>query len=75
MERIAKSLMIRGPLSLMAITVGVYLTNSVFWGVMGLVVVWALVLLFYDLRSGIWIMDEVRKNQALLPEPVKGKKT
>ena len=69
MDRIAKSLIIRGPLSLVALTIGVYLTGSVFWGVMGLVLVWALVLFFYDLQSGIWIMKEIRRAQALSPNP------
>jgi O-antigen/teichoic acid export membrane protein len=63
MDRVAKSLMIRGPFSLIALTICVYLTNSVFWGVIGLVIVWTLVLIFYDLRSGKWIM-EIRQSQA-----------
>lgn len=64
MDRVAKSVMIRGPLSLVALTIGVYLTGSVFWGVMGLVIVWALVLIFYDLRSGVWIMNKLQGGQA-----------
>jgi len=36
MDRIAKSLLIRGPLSLIAFGVGTYLTGKVFWGTMGL---------------------------------------
>ena len=52
MDRIAKSMMIKGPLSLVAMGVGVYLTGSVFWGVVGLVLIRALILLSYDVRSG-----------------------
>jgi O-antigen/teichoic acid export membrane protein len=75
MDRIAKSLMIRGPLSLVALTIGVYLTGSVFWGVMGLVLVWALVLFLYDLRSGFWIMDKIQQAQALFPDTNRRKET
>lgn len=52
MDRIAKSMMIKGPLSLVALGVGVYLTDNIFWGVMGLVLVRALILVSYDIRSG-----------------------
>lgn len=52
MDRVGMSKMIRGPLSLVALGVGVWLTGSVFWGVVGLAVVWALVLVGYDIRSG-----------------------
>jgi O-antigen/teichoic acid export membrane protein len=64
MDRIAKSLMMRGPGSLAALTIGVALTDSVFWGVMGLVFIWAIVLIFYDLRSGVWIMEKMRESRA-----------
>jgi O-antigen/teichoic acid export membrane protein len=52
MDRVSKSKMIRGPLSLLALGAGVYLTGSVLWGVVGLAVAWALVLVGYDIRSG-----------------------
>jgi O-antigen/teichoic acid export membrane protein len=52
MDRIAKSKMIKGSLSLVALGVVVYLTNNVFWGAVGLAVVWALILAGYDVRSG-----------------------
>jgi O-antigen/teichoic acid export membrane protein len=67
MDRIAKSLMMRGPGSLIALTIGVYLTGSVFWGVMGLVLIWACVLFFYDLPSGFWMMEKMRESRALVP--------
>jgi O-antigen/teichoic acid export membrane protein len=52
MDRIAKSMMTKGLLSLVALSVGVYITGSVSGGVVGLVVVWALILVGYDVRSG-----------------------
>jgi O-antigen/teichoic acid export membrane protein len=51
MDRIAVSLMIRGPLSLILLGAGVYLTKNLLWGVIGLAVAWAIVLLTYDVRS------------------------
>lgn len=56
MDRIAKSMMIKGLLSLVALGVGVHLTGSVFWGAVGLAVAWALVLVGYDIRSGALIL-------------------
>lgn len=56
MDRIAKSMMIKGPLSLIALSAMVYLTGDVLWGVVGLAVSWALVLVVYDVRSGALIL-------------------
>lgn len=57
MDRIAKSMMIRGPTSLIALGVGVYLKGSVFWGAIGLAVVWAVILFGYDMRSSKLILQ------------------
>lgn len=57
MDRIAKSMIIKGPLSLLAFSVGVYLTNSVLFGVAGLAISWVLILVGYDMRSGILILN------------------
>jgi O-antigen/teichoic acid export membrane protein len=51
MDLIARSLMIKGPLSLVILGIGVYLTGSVFWGTVGLAASWALVLLTYDIQN------------------------
>lgn len=56
MDRIAASMMIKGPLSLVALAAGVAITHSVLWGAMGLVVVWALVLAGYDVRNGATVL-------------------
>lgn len=50
MDRIARSLIIKGPLSLLLMTLGVWLTGQVLGGVCGLVLAWGLVLCFHDLR-------------------------
>ena len=57
MERIARSMMIKGPLSLLALGLAVYLTGSAMWGTFGLALAWALILASYDIRSGAWIMS------------------
>jgi O-antigen/teichoic acid export membrane protein len=50
MDRIAKSQILRAPLSLVAMSLGVYFTGRLSWGVAALVLVRAAVLLGYDLR-------------------------
>ncbi len=66
MDRMAKSMIIRGSLSLVALSMGVYFTGSLVWGVVGLGFVWAVVLLGYDVRSGAHIL---RTSPLALPEP------
>jgi O-antigen/teichoic acid export membrane protein len=56
MDRVAGSLMIRGPLSLAMLGIGVYLTGSALWGTAGLVAAFVLVLVGYDIRSGLQIL-------------------
>lgn len=51
MDRIAKSLMLKGPLSLIGLGIGFYLTGSVFWGVAGIAIARAMILVVYDLRN------------------------
>ena len=51
MDRIAKSMIIKGPLSLVMLGVGTYITGSLLWGVVGMAVAWLLVLLSCDIRS------------------------
>lgn len=51
LDRIAKSMMIKGPLSLLGLGLGFYLTGSVFWGVVGLAMARALIMLGYDVRN------------------------
>lgn len=51
MDRIAKSGVISGVLSLAALGTAFYFTRSVMWAAMSLMVVGGLVLVFYDMRS------------------------
>jgi O-antigen/teichoic acid export membrane protein len=64
MDRVAKSLLIRGPLSLIALGVGTYLTDSVFGGVVGLAIAWALVLAGYDVHSGALVLKPISGEDA-----------
>jgi len=73
MDRIAKSMMLKGPLSLVALGVGVYLTGSIIWGTLGLAFVWALILLGYDLRSGAWILASPQTLPKLKPSGEAGR--
>jgi O-antigen/teichoic acid export membrane protein len=57
MDRVAKSLTLRGLLSLIALSLGVYFTGSVVGGVVGVILAWALVLLVYDIRSGSLVLQ------------------
>jgi O-antigen/teichoic acid export membrane protein len=56
MDRIAISLMIKGPLSLLMLGLGIYFSGTVVGGTIGLAAVWALVLIFYDIPSGAAIL-------------------
>ena len=62
MDRIAMSLMIKGPLSLLMLGLGLYLSGNVIWGVVGLVFSWAIVALGFDVRSGKSILKNQRKT-------------
>ena len=72
MDRIAKSMMIKGPLSLAGLSLGVYLSGAVIWGVVGLAVAWACILFAYDVRSGILIINsnskKINKNSSLIKD-------
>lgn len=59
MDRIAVSMMIKGPLSLLLLGLGVYLTRSIFWGAVGLAVAWAIVLFVYDIRSSSLMLNKM----------------
>ena len=51
LDRIAKSMMMKGPLSLLGLTIGFALTHRVFWAVVGLTLGRAIVLVLYDFRN------------------------
>ncbi|MFP3869169.1 MAG: oligosaccharide flippase family protein [Desulfobacteraceae bacterium] len=56
MDRIAISMMIKGPFSVVMLGVGVWLTGSVFWGALGLALAWAIILTSYDIRSAALVL-------------------
>ena len=56
MDRIAVSMMIKGPLSLAALAVALQFTGSVLWGSVALATSWAAVLAAYDLPNGARIL-------------------
>jgi len=56
MDRIAIALMIKGPLSLLLLGIGVSLTGSVVGGAIGLAIAWGLVLCGWDIRNGRLIL-------------------
>lgn len=55
-DRMGRSLMLRGPLGLAALAVGMALTGGVFWGVIGMAVAGALVLLLHDLPAAFGLL-------------------
>ena len=57
MDRIAIALMIKGPLSLLLLGIGVSLTGSVVGGAIGLAIAGGLVLFGWDLRNGRLILN------------------
>jgi O-antigen/teichoic acid export membrane protein len=57
MDRIAKSMILKGLVSLVALASGLYLSGSLFWGIIGLVITWALILFGYDVRSSAMILQ------------------
>jgi O-antigen/teichoic acid export membrane protein len=51
MDRIAISMMGKGVLSIVGLSIAIYLTRNVVWGTMGLVAAWAIVLIWYDVPN------------------------
>ena len=49
MDYIARSMMIKGPLSLIALAMGSYMTGRIFWGACAIALMWGLVLVLYDI--------------------------
>ncbi|PSB30275.1 polysaccharide biosynthesis protein, partial [filamentous cyanobacterium Phorm 46] len=63
MDRIAIALMIKGPLSLLFLSIGVLFTKTVLGGVVGLAVAWAIVLFACDIRNGALILKSSQKAE------------
>ncbi|MEZ4736135.1 MAG: hypothetical protein R3E79_54295 [Caldilineaceae bacterium] len=68
LDRIAKSMMVKGPLSLLGLGMGFYLTGSVFWGIVGLATARAVIMVGYDIRNATLSLNApARATAALLP--------
>jgi O-antigen/teichoic acid export membrane protein len=52
LDQTGQSLMLRGLLSVVALSAGLYLTRDVFYACIGLALVWLAALLFFDVRRG-----------------------
>ena len=68
MDRIAISLMIKGPLSLLLLGIGTWLTGNVLGGTIGLATIWAIVLIFYDIPRGIAIIQASAPTGTITPD-------
>lgn len=65
MDRIAISLMLRGPLALLCLGLGIWLGGSAIAGVLGMVMAWSTVLIGYDLNQSAAMLGSSpsRKNR------------
>lgn len=85
MDYIAKSMILKGAISLIALGAGVYLTGTVYWGTLCLASVWLLVLITYDIRKGKALLNNFRHStkdiwtgsggQSFPVGPIRGRKT
>jgi len=57
MDRIALSMMIKGPLSLAALGATVFFTGSIVWGSLALAGSWGLLMIAYDIPNAIQLLD------------------
>lgn len=64
MDRIARSMIVKGPLSLVALAAAVALTGSVAWGAAALAAVWALRLVTYDIPNGAAVLRAANPDGA-----------
>jgi O-antigen/teichoic acid export membrane protein len=71
MDRMALSVMMKGPLSLLMLSIGIYVSGSVVWGVVGLVVAWAFVLFSWDIPSYRWLIHKFT-SEGEIPDSLRG---
>jgi O-antigen/teichoic acid export membrane protein len=74
LDRTGQSMMLRGVLSLVAISAGLYFTGDVFWGCIGIAAVWLGVLILFDFRRGRGIVAETEDLPGSLPAESRHKK-
>ena len=64
MNRIAISKMLRGIFSLAILGIGVYLTRSLVWGVVGIALAWGMNLVLYDARNAALILSRALQDRS-----------
>lgn len=72
MDRMAISVMMKGPLSLLMLSIGTYISGSIVWGVVGLVIAWACILLIWDIPSYRWLINKFT-SEGEIPDSLEGK--
>lgn len=72
MDRMAVSVMMKGPLSLLMLSIGTYISGSIVWGVVGLVIAWACILLIWDIPSYRWLINKFT-SEGEIPDSLEGK--
>ncbi|MFN7528112.1 MAG: lipopolysaccharide biosynthesis protein [Dolichospermum sp.] len=71
MDRMAISVMMKGPLSLLMLSIGTYISGSIVWGVLGLVIAWACILLIWDIPSYRWLINKFT-SEGEIPDSLEG---
>lgn len=72
MDRMAISVMMKGPLSLLMLSIGTYISGSIIWGVVGLVIAWACILLIWDIPSYRWLINKFT-SEGEIPDSLEGR--
>jgi O-antigen/teichoic acid export membrane protein len=65
MDRIALSLMMRGPLALLLLGLGVWSSGSAIGGVLGLILAWGTVLIGYDLTNAVRLLEAQGSHRSI----------
>jgi O-antigen/teichoic acid export membrane protein len=68
LDQTGRSMILRGMLSVGALSAGLYLTKRVFWGCVWIALAWTAVLLLYDMRNGwrlVECTEQLREKTAL----------
>jgi O-antigen/teichoic acid export membrane protein len=66
LNRIAKSMIIKGVLSLAALTICVYLTRNIVWAAATLLITWSVGMFVYDIPKAMTLLRQVRRSQVRL---------
>ena len=63
LDQIGRSMILRGGLSVVAVSAALWATRNVLWGCVGLALVWLAALLFFDVRRGRRFQDTVSESR------------